>query len=97
MIKKILTHLNIFKDEKNQRVPPLPEKDYAERVKIVPFEDGWPEYEEVVFEFIKSKDCQWIRLFKIRLNNGEKTASHTESPGLHSAHLKILERTPGKR
>ena len=25
--------------------------DYTERVKIVPYDDGWPEYEEAVFDF----------------------------------------------
>ncbi len=26
------------------------EKEYTERVKIVPYDDGWPEYEEAAFE-----------------------------------------------
>ena len=49
VIKKILTHLNIFK-EKKQRAPPMPKTDYTERVKIVPYDDGWPEYEVAACE-----------------------------------------------
>ena len=45
VIKKILTHLNLFKEKKKQRAPPMPKTDYTERVKIVPYDDGWPEYE----------------------------------------------------
>jgi len=51
VIKKILTHLNIFEEKKNQRAPPLLEKNNSERVKIVPFEDCWPVYEELLYEF----------------------------------------------
>ncbi|MCP3955925.1 MAG: transposase, partial [Desulfobacterales bacterium] len=47
VIKKILTHLNIFKEKKNQRAPPTAEPEYADPV-IVPFDDGWPEHGEVV-------------------------------------------------
>jgi len=50
VIKKILTHLKIFEEKKNQRAPPMVQIDYTERVKIVPYDDGWPEYEEAVFD-----------------------------------------------
>ncbi len=47
VIKKILTHLNIFKEKKNQRAPPTVDPEYTEPV-IVPFDDGWPEHDEAV-------------------------------------------------
>ena len=50
VIKKILNHLNIFKEKKNQRAPPRVEPEYTEPV-IVPFDAGWPEYDEAVFDF----------------------------------------------
>ncbi len=49
--KKMLTHLDLYEPKSNQRAPPMPEKDYTERVKIVPYDDGWPESEEVAVEF----------------------------------------------
>jgi hypothetical protein len=51
VIKKILTHLNLYDERRNQRAPPMPDIDYPERIEIVPYDDGWPEYEEAVFEF----------------------------------------------
>ncbi len=51
VIKKILTHLELYEERKNQRAPPMPQMEYTERVKIVPYDDGWPEHEEVVFDF----------------------------------------------
>ena len=51
VIKKILTHLELYDERKNQRAPPMPQMEYTERVKIVPYDDGWPEHEEVVFDF----------------------------------------------
>ncbi len=51
VIKKILTHLKLYDERKNQRAPPMPQMEYTERVKIVPYDDGWPEHEEVVFDF----------------------------------------------
>ncbi len=51
MIKKILTRLNIFDEKKNQRAPPVAAVEHTESVAIVPFGDGWPEYEEAVNEF----------------------------------------------
>ncbi len=33
---------------------PIPAIDYTERVEIVPYYDGWSEYEEAVFEFQKA-------------------------------------------
>ncbi len=50
VIKKILTHLNIFEVKKNQRAPPSVEPEYTEP-EIVPYDDGWPEYDEPVFDF----------------------------------------------
>ena len=50
VIKKILDHLGVYKENKNQRAPPLPKIDYTEPVEIVPSDDGWPGYEEAVFE-----------------------------------------------
>ncbi len=51
VIQKILTHLNIFEEKKNQRAPPAAPPDYTERVKIVPYDDGWQEYEEASVKF----------------------------------------------
>jgi len=34
----------------NQRVPPMPKEDYTERVEVVPYDDGWPGFEEKVLE-----------------------------------------------
>jgi hypothetical protein len=51
VIKKILSHLNIFEEKKKRRALPMPEVGYTERVKIVPDSDRWPEHDEVVFEF----------------------------------------------
>lgn len=51
VIKKILKHLEMYDEGSNQRAPPIAQIDYAERVKIVPYDDGWPEYEEAVIEF----------------------------------------------
>ncbi len=38
-------------ERENQRAPPMPEMDYTERVKIVAYDDGWPEYKEGFFDF----------------------------------------------
>ncbi len=50
VIKKILTHLNLYEEKGNQRAPPMLEMNYTERVELVPCDDGWPEYEEAFFE-----------------------------------------------
>ncbi len=50
VIKKILTHLNIFEEKKNKREPPVEEVERTEPVDIEPYDDGWSEYEEAVFE-----------------------------------------------
>ncbi len=42
VIKKILTHLNIFKEKQNQRAPPVVEVEHTEPVEIVSYDDGWP-------------------------------------------------------
>ena len=51
VIKKILTHLNLYEERGNQRAPPMPKVDNIKRVKIVPYDDGWPECDEPVFDF----------------------------------------------
>ncbi len=51
VIKKILTHLNIFEEKKNQRAPPRSTPEYTEASEIVPYDDGWPGYDEPVFDF----------------------------------------------
>jgi hypothetical protein len=50
VIKKILIHLNIFEEKKNQRAPPRFIPD-AQTPEIVPYNDGWPGYYEPVFDF----------------------------------------------
>jgi hypothetical protein len=50
VIKKILTHLNIFEEKKNQRAPPIVIPEYTEP-EIVFYDDGWPEYDEAVIDF----------------------------------------------
>ncbi len=47
---EILTHLNIFEEKKNQRAQPVAVVEHTEPVEIVPYDDGWPEYKEAVFE-----------------------------------------------
>ena len=50
VIKKILTHLELYDEQKNQRAPPVMVEEYTESVDTVPFDDGWPEYNEAVYE-----------------------------------------------
>jgi hypothetical protein len=50
VIKKILTHLNIFGEKKNQRAPSMTLIDNTGRFEIVAYDDGWPEDEEAVFD-----------------------------------------------
>jgi hypothetical protein len=50
VIKKLLTHLNLYEEKANQRAPPMSEMKYIEPVELVPCEDERPEYEEAVFE-----------------------------------------------
>lgn len=50
VIKKILTYLNIFEEKKNQRAPPTAAPEYTEP-EITPYDDGWPKYDEPVFDF----------------------------------------------
>jgi hypothetical protein len=52
VIKKILTHLNIFEEKKNLRAPPKSATEYTEP-EITPYNDGWPGYDEPVFDFKK--------------------------------------------
>ncbi len=49
VIKKFLTHLNIYDQSRNQRAPPMPAPEYTDPVMEL-FDDGWPEYEEAVYE-----------------------------------------------
>ena len=51
VIKNILTHLNIFEEKKNQRAPPRGAPECYEPPEIVPYDDGWPGYDEPVFDF----------------------------------------------
>ncbi len=44
----ILDHLQVYED-KPQRAPPLKKLTIRE-VELVPFDDGWPGYEDPVFE-----------------------------------------------
>jgi len=37
--------------EKNQRAPPGSIPEYSEAPEIVPYDDGWPGYDEPVFDF----------------------------------------------
>lgn len=48
LIRKILEHLKIY-EEKKQRAPPL-KKTPVKEADLVPFDDGWPGYENPVFE-----------------------------------------------
>jgi hypothetical protein len=57
VIKKILIHLGVY-EEKNQRAPPAALPEYTEPIEIVPYDDGWPGYDD-------PEDRQWIRLSKI--------------------------------
>ncbi len=52
VIEKILTHLNIFEEEKNQRAPPPTAPEYTEP-EIVPYDDGWPEHDEPAVDIKK--------------------------------------------
>jgi ssDNA-binding Zn-finger/Zn-ribbon topoisomerase 1 len=50
VIKQILTHLDVYEEEKNQRAPPASSPEHTEP-EIVPYDDGWLEYDEQVFDF----------------------------------------------
>ena len=50
VIKKILTHLNVYEERKTQRAPPMSKKEHTESVDIVPYDDGRSNYEEPVLE-----------------------------------------------
>ncbi len=41
----------VYEEKKNQRAPPAAIPEYIERVEIIPFDDGWPEYEDPVYDF----------------------------------------------
>jgi hypothetical protein len=49
VIKKILAHLGLLRGEEQKRGPPAPPKKCSEIV-VEPFDDGWPEYEEIVID-----------------------------------------------
>ncbi len=52
VIRKILTHLNVYEERKNQGAPPQIIKEYTKAiVEIVPYDDGWPKYDELVIDF----------------------------------------------
>lgn len=49
VIKNILAHLGFLLGEKQKRGPPaLPNK--CSEIVVEPFDDGWPEYEEIVID-----------------------------------------------
>ena len=50
VIKKMLTHLNLYEEQGNQRAPPIPKVNYTERVEVFPCDDGWPGFEEKVLD-----------------------------------------------
>ncbi len=50
VIKKILTRLNLYEEQGNQRAPPMPKEEYTERVDVIPYDDGWPGFEEKVLD-----------------------------------------------
>jgi len=50
VIKKILDHLGVYEENKNQRAPPAAAPDYTEP-EVVSYDDGWQEYDEPVFDF----------------------------------------------
>ncbi len=45
--KKILDHLGVYEENKNQRAPPAAAPDYTEP-EVVSYDDGWPEHDEAV-------------------------------------------------
>jgi len=51
LIKKIQTHLNQYNKGDNQQAPPTPKVDYIERVRIIPYDDGWPGSGKTVIDF----------------------------------------------
>ncbi len=53
VIKKILKHLNMYDEESRARAPPIPDGENIERIKIVPYNDGWPGDQEstVIVDF----------------------------------------------
>ncbi len=54
VVEKILVHLNVYKKRKNQGAPlQILKEDKKPVVKIVPYDDGWPEYDEPVFDCYK--------------------------------------------
>ena len=42
VINKILKHLNMYDEESRARAPPKPYEENIERIKTVPYDDGWP-------------------------------------------------------
>ena len=53
VIQKILIHLNLYEERGNQWAPPMPKVDCTERVRLVPYDDGWPDSRETVIDFLK--------------------------------------------
>ncbi len=53
VIKKILDHLGEYEENKNQRAPPAAVPDYTEP-EVVSYDEVWQEYDEPVFDFLKS-------------------------------------------
>lgn len=77
MIRKILTHLNVYEGKKKQLAPPATAPEYTEPIERAPYDDGLPGYEELVFEFKKFKNRQWIELLKVGGYRAESTAFYS--------------------
>lgn len=50
VIKKILVHLGVYEEKKNQRAPLPAPPEYIMPIEIV-HDDGWPGYDEQVLDF----------------------------------------------
>jgi hypothetical protein len=58
----------VYEERKNQRAPPQIKKENTKPVvEIVPYDDGWPEYDEPVFDLNKFKYCKGISVFELRV------------------------------
>ena len=51
VIRKILTHLDVYEEKENQRAPSVVAIEYTKPIEIVLYDDGWPGYDDPVYEF----------------------------------------------
>lgn len=55
LTQKILTHLGVYEEKHKkapkQRAPPSATHEQVKPVEIVPYDDGWPGYDEPIFDF----------------------------------------------